>query len=66
VVNDLNGYLQWVEKLNDSTQFFTQHASFKSSERALKRLKELMKRAVLECETEYVFSLLLSVFVMSV
>ncbi len=53
LLGDMNGYLQWVEKINDATQFFTQNQSFKSSERQLKKLRDLSTKAVLACEADF-------------
>lgn len=50
---DLNSYLQWVEKVQESIQFFSQNSAFKSSASSLKKLKELSNQAMVDCQTEF-------------
>jgi hypothetical protein len=50
---DYKGYLEWVAALHVAASFWSRNASFKHADRTLRRIKELLRKAISECQLEF-------------
>ena len=50
---DYNGYLEWVGALRVASAFWGRNLTFKHADRTLRRIKDLLRKGVLECQVEF-------------
>lgn len=53
IAADYTGYLEWVTHLNVAAAYWSRNVTLKHADRVLKRVKEMLKRAVGECTQEF-------------
>lgn len=53
IAADTNTYLDWVTQLNIASAYWARNTNLRGAERAQKRLKDMLKKVVNECEQEF-------------